>query len=80
MKDPRASFQPRDYVEFRMLASLCCAFPVLAAEVTLPSMLAEGTPAPPFTLPDQHGNPVSLSDLRGRWVVLWWYVRADTPG
>jgi len=43
-------------------------------------MLAEGTPAPPFTLPDQHGAPVSLEDLRGRWVVLWWYVRADTAG
>lgn len=43
-------------------------------------MLAEGTPAPGFTLPDQHGQPVSLEDLRGRWVVLWWYVEADTPG
>jgi peroxiredoxin Q/BCP len=43
-------------------------------------MLAEGTPAPAFTLPDQYGNPLSLEDLRERWVVLWWYVRADTPG
>ena len=43
-------------------------------------MLAEGTPAPDFTLPDQHGTPVTLSDLRGRWVVLWWYVEADTAG
>ena len=43
-------------------------------------MLAEGTAAPPFDLPDQHGNLVSLDDLLGRWVVLWWYVRADTPG
>ena len=43
-------------------------------------MLAEQTAAPSFTLPDQHGKPVALEDLRGRWVVLWWYVRADTPG
>ena len=43
-------------------------------------MLAEGALAPPFTLPDQDGNPVTLADMRGRWVVLWWYVRADTPG
>lgn len=43
-------------------------------------MLAEGTTAPAFDLPDQHGNRVSLDDLGGRWLVLWWYVRADTPG
>jgi thioredoxin-dependent peroxiredoxin len=43
-------------------------------------MLAEGTIAPAFTLPDQHGDPVTLADHRGRWVVLWWYVEADTPG
>lgn len=43
-------------------------------------MLAPGTAAPPFTLPDQDRRPVSLEDLRGRWVVLWWFVEADTPG
>jgi peroxiredoxin Q/BCP len=43
-------------------------------------MLAEGTRAPEFVLPDQHGNPVSLSDLRGQWVVLWWFPKAFTEG
>jgi peroxiredoxin Q/BCP len=43
-------------------------------------MLTEGAHAPDFTLPDQDGNPVTLSDLRGRWVLLWWYPKADTPG
>jgi thioredoxin-dependent peroxiredoxin len=43
-------------------------------------MLAEGTTAPGFTVSDQDGHPVSLSDLRGRWVLLWWYPMADTPG
>jgi thioredoxin-dependent peroxiredoxin len=43
-------------------------------------MLAEGTLAPDFTLPDQDGDPIRLGDLRGRWVVLWWYPKADTPG
>ena len=43
-------------------------------------MLAEGTEAPEFRLPDQEGDPVSLSDLRGRWVVLWWFPKAFTEG
>lgn len=43
-------------------------------------MLAEGMLAPPFTLPDETGTPVSLAAFRGRPVVLWFYVRDDTPG
>ena len=39
-----------------------------------------GNQAPDFTLSDQHGNPVSLSGLRGRTVVLYFYPKADTPG
>jgi peroxiredoxin Q/BCP len=39
-----------------------------------------GDKAPDFTLPDQHGNPVTLSDLRGKDVVLYFYPKADTPG
>jgi peroxiredoxin Q/BCP len=39
-----------------------------------------GTPAPDFTLPDQNGNPVTLSDLRGQPVVVYFYPKADTPG
>ena len=36
--------------------------------------------APEFTLPDQNAEPVSLKDFRGKWVVLYFYPRADTPG
>ncbi|MGH2926441.1 MAG: thioredoxin-dependent thiol peroxidase [Solirubrobacterales bacterium] len=43
-------------------------------------MLSEGDSAPDFTLPDQHGDPVTLSELRGSTVVLYFYPRADTPG
>ncbi len=39
-----------------------------------------GDLAPDFTLPDQDGNPVSLSGLRGKTVVLYFYPKADTPG
>lgn len=43
-------------------------------------MLKIGTKAPDFTLPDQDGNPVSLSDFRGKTVVLYFYPRDNTPG
>jgi peroxiredoxin Q/BCP len=43
-------------------------------------MLAEGDAAPDFALPDQDGNEVKLSDLRGETVVVYFYPRADTPG
>ena len=42
--------------------------------------LQPGDQAPDFTLPDQNGDPVTLSDLRGRNVVLYFYPKADTPG
>jgi thioredoxin-dependent peroxiredoxin len=43
-------------------------------------MIEPGQPAPDFELPDQDGEPVRLSDLRGRKVVLYFYPKADTPG
>lgn len=43
-------------------------------------MLETGTKAPDFTLPDQNGNPVSLSDFAGKRVVVYFYPRDNTPG
>jgi peroxiredoxin Q/BCP len=43
-------------------------------------MIETGAHAPDFTLPDQDGNDVSLSDFAGRTVVLYFYPKADTPG
>ena len=43
-------------------------------------MLEINTKAPDFTLPDKDGNPVSLSDFRGRKIVLYFYPRDNTPG
>jgi peroxiredoxin Q/BCP len=43
-------------------------------------MLEAGVSAPEFSLPDQDGNAVSLSDLKGETAVLYFYPRADTPG
>ena len=39
-----------------------------------------GDTAPDFTLPSQKGSPVSLRDLRGKAVVLYFYPKDDTPG
>lgn len=43
-------------------------------------MLQPGDQAPDFELPDQNGDSVKLSDLKGQTVVLYFYPRADTPG
>ncbi|HHX72629.1 MAG TPA: thioredoxin-dependent thiol peroxidase [Clostridiales bacterium] len=43
-------------------------------------MLKPGDKAPAFTLPDQNGNAVSLSDFLGKRVVLYFYPRDNTPG
>jgi thioredoxin-dependent peroxiredoxin len=43
-------------------------------------MLQAGDKAPDFTLPDQDGEELTLSALRGTTVVLYFYPRADTPG
>jgi peroxiredoxin Q/BCP len=43
-------------------------------------MLKVGDTAPDFTLKGHTGDDVKLAGLRGRWVVLWFYPMADTPG
>ena len=43
-------------------------------------MLEKGNKAPDFTLSDKDGNNVSLSDFRGKKVVLYFYPKDNTPG
>ncbi len=43
-------------------------------------MLEAGNKAPDFTLPDKDGREVSLSDFKGKKVVLYFYPRDNTPG
>ena len=43
-------------------------------------MLQPGDDAPDFDVLDHNENEVSLSGLRGKKVVLWFYPKADTPG
>jgi peroxiredoxin Q/BCP len=48
-----------------------------AAKRNLPAV---GDEAPSFELPDQDGNSRTLSEFRGKWLVLYFYPRDDTPG
>jgi len=42
--------------------------------------LEAGAAAPAFTLPDQDGKPVKLSDFKGQRVIVYFYPADDTPG
>jgi peroxiredoxin Q/BCP len=59
---------------------------VLVLIVLVPRLLShsappsEGSSAPDFSLPSQEGSPVSLKDYRGKWVVLYFYPKDQTPG
>jgi len=43
-------------------------------------MLKENTQAPDFTLTDQDGKEHTLSDYRGRWILVYFYPKDNTPG
>jgi peroxiredoxin Q/BCP len=60
-----------------LIALVVVARRAFAAEAT---PLAVGTVAPNFTLPSQDGSPVHLSDYKGKWVVLYFYPKDQTPG
>ena len=51
--------------------------PRLLSRTTAPAV---GSAAPDFTLPSQDGSPVSLKSYRGKWVVLYFYPKDQTPG
>jgi peroxiredoxin Q/BCP len=59
---------------------------VIALVVLVPRLLSrgatpsEGSNAPDFTLPSQEGSFVSLKDYRGKWIVLYFYPKDQTPG
>jgi len=69
-----------------MLRILLILLLVIAAVLLVPRMLSRsvtpsvGSNAPEFTLPSQDGSPVSLKDYRGKWVVLYFYPKDQTPG
>lgn len=69
-----------------MLRIVLLVIVVLAVAVFVPKLLsrsrtpAEGSMAPDFALPSQEGSTVSLKDYRGKWIVLYFYPKDQTPG
>jgi len=53
---------------------------VLNASLSGTAVPAVGATAPDFTLNSQDGNPITLSQFRGKWVVLYFYPRDMTTG
>jgi peroxiredoxin Q/BCP len=60
-----------------VLAVLVVLVPRLLSRPAIPAV---GSNAPDFTLPSQDGSAVSLKDYRGKWVVLYFYPKDQTPG
>ena len=63
-----------------ILICFAIAFYLFRANVMAAPILKIGDDAPTFTLPDSLGNQVSLNDYKGKWVVLYFYPKDDTPG
>lgn len=69
-----------------MLRILLLVIVVVAVIVLVPRLLSRskapvvGSTAPDFTLPSQEGSLVNLKDYRGKWVVLYFYPKDQTPG
>jgi thioredoxin-dependent peroxiredoxin len=69
-----------------MLRNVLLVLAAVVVVLLIPRLLArsatpsEGSVAPDFTLPSQDGSPVSLRDYRGKWVVLYFYPKDQTPG
>lgn len=62
----------------KLVAVLLSLFVLIgAAKAQVPAV---GTVAPGFSLPDQNGSMRRLAEWRGRWVVLYFYPKDDTPG
>jgi peroxiredoxin Q/BCP len=63
-----------------ILISFAVFFYLFRVNVIASPILKIGDDAPAFKLPDSLGNQVSLNDYKGKWVVLYFYPKDDTPG
>jgi len=66
---------------FAIVAALLVLASLVVARAARSGELPElGKPAPDFNLPDQNGKQHVLKDYRGKWLVLYFYPKDDTPG
>ena len=63
-----------------ILISFAIAFYLFKVNVMAAPILKIGDDAPSFMLPDSQGNQISLNDFKGKWIVLYFYPKDDTPG
>lgn len=64
----------------KLLWLLLAGMLAVAGVVMAEEVPAVGSMAPAFALPDQSGREVTLGSLRGKWLVLYFYPKDDTPG
>jgi peroxiredoxin Q/BCP len=57
-----------------------CGYGIKAHAAAAADIVQAGATAPNFTLPSQEDKPVSLSDYKGKWVVLYFYPKDQTTG
>jgi peroxiredoxin Q/BCP len=67
-----------NFIRIASLAFMLTAF--VGAGLASDDIPQVGQTAPNFTLPSQDGTPLTLNDLRGKWVVLYFYPKDNTPG
>ena len=63
-----------------ILISFAIAFYLFRVNVMAAPILKIDDDAPSFSLPDSQGSQISLNDFKGKWIVLYFYPKDDTPG
>jgi peroxiredoxin Q/BCP len=63
-----------------ILISFAIAFYLFRVNVMASPILKIGDDAPSFRLPDSQGNQINSNDFKGKWIVLYFYPKDDTPG
>ena len=67
-------------LRMKMLAAAVCGVLLFAPVTMSADPLPAGAAAPNFTLPAQDGKAISLTDFKGKWVVLYFYPKDQTSG